>query len=474
MPFYKSVPVDITGPTYLSRSKPLSVQQTKNFYHQITKEGKDQYVLHSFAGLTKKGTVTNGADRGGRQALGLGFRVVGNTLYSFSKSGAHTSIGTIEGSSRCIFSDDGANLVIVVPGVKVYVWDGTTLSEVTDTNIINSLAVTFINNQMVYTKSNLFIVANVGDPTTANGLNAANAESQPDDLVRAYAFQQTVYMFGERSTEPWWNTGQGNPPFSRIDGQIFEVGCIAPNSIANTDEAVYWVGDDQAIYQASGGIKKRISSIALSHQMSTYSTLSDAFGYTFTMEGQNFYLVTFPTANKTWCLNESLGESGWFEVSSGTKGGKYQGSTLINVYNDNYVLDETNGNLYILDLDNMQNNGEILHRRRVTSSISGKSIGKNGAEVQMSSFLLIMEVGEGALSGQGVDPQIQFEASYDGGRSWKPKGWGRIGRRGANTVQVRMDNLDVFYDCIIRLTTSDPVPYHIFAATVDLRLTGRR
>ena len=472
--FNKSLDVNITGPSYLSRSKPLSVQQTKNFYHQVVESGKDQYILHSFAGLTVKDSTLSGIDRGGRRALGTAFRVIDNNLYSFDKTGAHALIGAISGSERCIFSDDGANLIVLVPGLIVYVWDGSNLNQITDSNITNSIAVTFINNQMVYTKRNLFIVANVGDPTTANGLNAANAESQPDDLVRAYAFQQSVYMFGETSTEPWWNTGTGNPPFSRIDGQIFEVGCIAPHSIAHTDEAIYWVGDDQSIYQATGGVKSRISSVAISHQLSTYSTLEDAHASTFTMEGQNFYMVTFPTANKTWCLNESLGVNGWFELSSGISDGKYQGSTIINTYNNNYVFDADNGNLYILDLDNLQNNGEILHRRRVTTSINGKMLGKNGAEVQMSSFLLIMEAGEGALSGQGDDPQIQFEASYDGGRSWKPKGWGNIGRRGQTILQVRMDNLDVFYDCIIRLTTSDPVPYHIYSATVDLRLTGRK
>lgn len=474
MAFNKSIDVNITGPSYLSRSKPLSVQQTKNFYHQIVESGREQYVLHSFAGLTAKNTALIGDDRGGRRALGLAFRVVGESLYSFDKFGTHTLVGAIAGTERCIFSDDGANLIVLVPGGNIYVWDKTDLNIIIDTNIIGSIAVTFINNQMVYTKPNLFIIANVGDPTTANGLNAANAESQPDDLVRAYAFQQSVYMFGETSTEPWWNSGTGNPPFSRIDGQIFEVGCIAPHSIAHTDEAIYWVGDDKSIYQATGGIKSRISSIAISHQLSTYSTLEDAHASTFTLEGQNFYMVTFPTANKTWCLNESLGVNGWFELSSGTSDGKYQGATIINAYNENYVFDADNGNLYILDLNNLQNNGETLHRRRVTGSINGKMLGKNGAEVQMSSFLLIMESGEGARSGQGVDPQIQFEVSYDGGRSWKSKGWGNVGRRGQTVLQVRMDNLDVFYDCIVRLTTSDPVPYHIYSATVDLRLTGRR
>ncbi len=470
---FNKIPINATGPSYQSRSKPLSSQQTKNFYHQVVEEGKEQYVLYSFPGLSNKGSVSAGDDRGTRNALGKAFRIVGDILYSFTATGIHTEIGTIDGTSRCILSDDGINLIIVVPAEKVYIYNGATLSEITDTNIRKALAVTFINNQMVYTFKNLFVIADVGNPDVASGLNAANAESQPDDLVRAYAFQQSVYMFGEHSTEPWWNSGTGNPPFDRIDGQIFEVGCAAIHSIAHTDDAIYWLGDDNAIYQATGGTKSRVSSVAISHALSTYSDIDDAFAYTFTMEGQNFYLITFPTANKTWCLNESLGNKGWFELSSGTDDGKYQGSSLINVYGENYVCDIDNGNVYTLDLDNLTNNGDILHRRRVTSSINGKMLGKPGSRVQMSRLELLMETGSGVIAGQGDKAQIQFEVSYDGGRSWIPKGWGIVGRLGQFVLKVEMFNLDSFYDCIVRLTTSDPIPYHIYSATADIRLAGQ-
>ena len=84
-----------------------------------------------------------------------------------------------------------------------------------------------------------------------------------------------------------------------------------------------------------------------------------------------------------------------------------------------------------------------------------------------------METGVGILSGQGEDPQIILEMSYDGGRSWKDYGFARIGRMGDFTIQVEFDILDTFYEAIPRITTSDPVPYSIYSATIDLRLAGR-
>jgi hypothetical protein len=470
--FKTNIPLNITGPSYQDRSSPLSSQQTKNFYHQVVEEGKDQYVLHSFPGLPKIGTGA-GADRGMRNFAGIGFRVSGTKLQSFDSAGNHKDIGDIPGVNRMIITDDGSNLILTgLDGQFQY--DGSTITPITDTNIAGSTSCGFINSQVIYGNptTNLFVLANPNDPNTANGLNAATPESNPDKLVRPYPFKQNVYMFGTDSTEPYWNSGQGNPPLDRIDGQIFEVGLDAIHSAANTDQFLYWLGNDKAVYQAVGGQRQRISTTAISHAIESYTVTSDAIGYTFTFEGMNFYLISFPFANKTWVLNESLGKNGWFEVSFGTSDGMYQGTSLINVYGKNFIADQTNGNLYELDINTFTNNGNLIQRRRITSSINGKLLGAVGAEVQLSRLELIMEQGVGLVDGQGVDPRIQFEISFDGGRSWLPRGWGRIGRAGEHTLKVEVFITNVFHDAIIRVTTTDPVPYEIYSAVVDLRLTG--
>lgn len=464
----------MTGPSYQSRSRPLSSQQTKNFYHVVVEEGKEQYVLHSWPGLKLSGSGV-GADRGAINFAGVGYRITDQNLYRFDKSGIHTLIGStgdIPGTNRMIMDDDGENLIITgVDGQFIY--DGSTISTITDLNIVGSTACTFLNSQMIYTNDPLFVVADPNTPTTASGLNAGSAESKPDGLVRAYAFQQNVYMFGTESTEPYWNPGTGNPPIERIDGQIFEVGCAAVHSVTNTDDFMYWLGDDNAVYQATGGQRQRISTSAISHAIESYSDVSDAIGNTVTFEGINFYILTFPTANKTWCLNESLGKNGWLELSSGTNGGIWQGSTIVNVYGKNFVCDNTNGNLYELDIDTFTNNNETIQRRRITSSANGKVLGAPGNRVQWSRLEVIMEQGVGLISGQGENPQIMLEISFDGGRSWTEKGWARIGRMGEHTLRVEFYGLDSGYDMIFRLTTSDPVPYEIYSAAIDLRLAGR-
>lgn len=471
MSFSRDIPINVTGPSYQSRSKPLASQQTKNFYQQIVEEGVDQFVLHSWFGLKTISTVITGVERGATQMAGVIYRVVDQALYSVDDSGVHTLAGEILGTARCIMSNDGANLVIVVPSGTIYMYDGSALSVISDTNITGSIAVTYLNSQMIYTNPPLFVVANPGIPNIANGLNAASVDSNPDPLLHAYAFQQNVYMIGTKSVEPWWNTGEGNPPFARLDGQLLETGCAATHSIAHTDEAMYWLGDDYSVWRTNGGSKQKVSSVAISHAIDGYSVVSDAIGYTMTKEGQNFYILTFPTENKTWALTENLGDKGWFELSSGTTGAKYQATSMVEAYGKLWAFGDAG--TYQLDIDTYTNGGETIQRRRTMGTISGKAFNKRGVSVQLSKIKILMETGVGLISGQGEDPQIILEMSYDGGRSWKDYGFARIGRMGDFTIQVEFDILDTFYEAIPRITTSDPVPYSIYSATIDLRLAGR-
>ena len=152
MPFV-TLPINVTGPSYQSRSKPLSSQQTKNWYQQYNENGKDPYVLMPFPGLCVANSTITGIDRGFHRMAEVLYQVKGEFLYEIDSLGNHTLRGTIEGSLRCIMADDGINLFIVVPGDKVwqYTTDTLTVTEVIDVNITGALSVDFFNNQFIYT-----------------------------------------------------------------------------------------------------------------------------------------------------------------------------------------------------------------------------------------------------------------------------------------------------------------------------------
>ena len=474
MPFV-TVPVNITGPSYQSRSKPLSSQQTVNWYQQFNEGGKESYVLMPFPGLDTKGNAA-GKDRGFHRMAEILYQVKGTSLYEIDKLGNHTLRGTIPGTKRCIMADDGINMFIVVPSEKVwqYTTDTNAVSEVTNVNITKALSVDFFNNQFIYTFADFSTVSDVGNGAQATGLNRIGEETLPDAMVRDFVFDEVIYRCGVRSIVGWYNSGVGSPPIDKLQGRIFNVGLSAPYSIAKTDEAFYWLGDDNAIYRAQAGTKERISSDAISNAISKFNSIDDAIGFTYTFEGQNFYTITFPSENQTFTVSESLGENGWFELSSGIQDGKWQGSSVISAYSKNYVADADNGNVYLLDLDTYENNGESIKRTRVTSSIDARLVGGAlGDAVTMSSVIISMETGVGLIVGQGDNPRIIVEASYDGGRTWAAGAWPKVGRLGEFVLKVKWDNMKTFYDCMLRISSTDPVNYSVFSANIDLKLAGK-
>ena len=469
---FQTLPVQIAGGSYQSQSKPLSSQQTVNFYPKSTPLAKDQFVLFSFPGLKPIGSSA-GKDRGLHRMAEALYQVKGESLFRIAKDGTHTDLGTINGTDRCIMADDGVNLFIVSStGVYQYSSDTDAITIVTDVNIVGAKSVAFINNQFIYTNDRFSIVSNVGDGSTANGLNIIGEESLPDDMVRDFIFDDIIYRCSERSIVAWYNSGVGNPPIEKLQGRIFQVGLAAINSIARTDDAMYWLGDDFSIYQSSAGAKLKISTDAISHALTKFDTISDAVANTFVIDGISFYAITFPSGGKTFVLNETLGQQGWFELSSGISGGIYQGSTLIECYGKTYASDKDNGNIYTLCPNTFTNNGETIRRVRTTGSVNSEPFGVKGKLTQMSKAKFIMESGVGLISGEGENPRILVEYSDDGGYTWKHGNWPRVGRLGERTLQVEFFNLTKFYDRIFRIVTTDPVSYSIFSATIDLRLVG--
>lgn len=469
---FQTFPVDVAGPSYQSRTRPVSSQATINFYRESDQNNKSPDLLHSWPGEKLISQVT-GKDRGQHIMAQVVYRVAGSTLYEIR--GANSiDRGTIEGTERCIFANDGENMFIVNAGnVQQYSSASNEVTPVTDPDIAGSIAVDFLNNQFIYTKPNLFIISDVGNGASASGLNAAQAESQPDDLVRAYVFDQIVYMLGELTTEPWYNSGSGSPPFERIDTQMMSIGLGATHSVTHNDNFMYWLGDDRQVYQAAGGTAQRISTKAIAHAIEGYTTVSDAVGMTLTLEGQNFYILTFPAENQTWALNESLGFEGWFQLSADTERGKWNITSHSYLSGCHFIADELNGKLYELDLNTFTNDGGVIQRTRVMSSLHGGMIGHPGKNVQMSRFELIMDVGVGLITGQGEDPKIMINFSIDGGKSFTKGDYVEVGRLGDTKVRVEWWALETFYDLIIELVTSDPVHYTIMSGAIDVRLAGR-
>ena len=165
-----------------------------------------------------------------------------------------------------------------------------------------------------------FFVSEVLDNKTWDSLNVQTVDSNPDLIVGQVVSHNELIVFCEYSGEIYYDSGELPSPFRRTSSGIFEVGCVAALSIATLDNTVYWLGRSQEgtgiIYKMSGSSPQRVSNYGIEWQIQQMTTVSDARAFAYQKDGHHFYVITFPTGNKTFVydVNTSL----WHERAATT------------------------------------------------------------------------------------------------------------------------------------------------------------
>lgn len=486
------IAIPLTGPSYKHRALPVSAQTCQNWFPEKVSESPYQAVLAQaygskhFARTVYVDTddsvepLENAKDRGMHIFKGKLYKVTGGRLFRIDADGSQHLIGNIGGSKRCVFISNATEMIIVTGGL-VYRYNGTSLVYSTSPAFERPNAVAYLNSQAIYDgDGSRFVVSNPNALTTINSLNYAAAESSGDDLLRPYVFQQNAYMMGTSTIEPWYNSGSGNPPFSRIDGSIVQVGLGALYSPDHNNHGLFFLGSDRSVYVLNGGNAQSISTIPLAQEFAAYARVDNAIGFCFRLDDQDFYQLTFPTVGKTWCF--CLQSAAWFERSSGqrphiaTSYAFCYGKHLI--AHDQYVLewrpDEYLDGVVIprtgwgyVSPPEFPDPVSII-RERITATINGNLLGAPGRNLHMGRLELNFEAGRGVAAGQGNDPEIMMSFSDDAGRTWSNEQRGHIGRMGSFLASATWHGLGQFSSRVIRFRVSDPVPCTLLTASADI------
>jgi len=150
--------------------------------------------------------------------------------------------------------------------------------------------------------------------TSWDPLDFATAESSPDNLVGIGSTRQNIWLFGEHSIEIYYNSGNADFPFERVPGAIIDIGCESLTSVAQIEGILYWLTDKKTVVRANGYGFLPVSTPAINYQIAQHTTTNDAIGYTYTLEGRTFYVINFPSEDKTWVYNVKTGQ--WHEWTS--------------------------------------------------------------------------------------------------------------------------------------------------------------
>ena len=315
--------LNITAGAY-NLEAPVAVQECINMFPEIEKDGsQSRRILRRFPGLKSVSDPSNGAIRGIKRMSGVPFAVAGDTLYSFDINGNSTSIGTIIGDGLVSMATDGVNLVIVNGGVTGYVYDGTTLSVISDPDFVSSSKVLFLDTYFVHLRpdTNQFFISESGSATSYIATDRATKEGQPGNIQSIITSNRDLILGGEETTEFWRvQVGAIDFPFIRQEGTFQERGFLGLNSPVEMDNDVFYLGDDKVVYQATGNEPVRISHHAIEKWIDeqTREDVENAIGMTTTYQGHYWYILSFRLSTWVYDSTTSLAseQHEWFQLES--------------------------------------------------------------------------------------------------------------------------------------------------------------
>lgn len=468
MAAYQTVPLRVVGPTDMNKSQQVNSALTKGWYPEITEDGRAESALLPWPGSTLFGASPENLDRGLHVFKDELYSVLNNSLYKVSAFGAYTKIGDIDGVTRCIFDNNAVEMVITSDG-NAYSYNGIALTKGDAGEFASTRATTMLNNFFLYDADlDNFFVSEAGDALDFRA--AGSAESNGDDLVRPYAFGQWVYMMGTLSLEPFWNAGADTLGFDRIDGSIVEKGLGGIYTVDNTDQFMYFLGDDSNVYQVAQSAIRKISTPSISFQMGKLDA-STAVGWTMVLDGQDFYVLNFGEDDLSYAYSEQT--NAWFNLSTGVNDGRYIASSYARVYGKHIGVDYRTGNTIELIDTAFDDLGETIQRVRTLPPMNSSKMGLGaGKRLLMTKAKFILQTGQGLVVGQGSDPAIEIEYSIDGGATWAVIDWPKVGKLGQYLVKVEAWKMVSFYDIQFRLTMADPVFSSLQDGSFDIKLAG--
>ena len=481
----------IVGGAYLARSTNIAADRCVNLYPEVAGTGSAKSVaaLIGCPGTRLLLNVSINADiyavRGMYvPTVGTRFLVVcGNRVWWVSDSFIVTSAGTLltyEG--RVSFSDNGTTGFIVDGdyGYTITLAGASTVSQIVDPDFLGADVVDYLDGYGIFNKprtQQFYISSLLG--TSFDALDFASAEGSPDVLVSLIVDHGELLLFGQYSTEVFYDTGNPDFPLERQNTRI-EVGCSAVHSVAKIDNAVIWLGGTKiggaSIYMMRGYQPQVISTHAIDFAISGYTTISDAFAFTFTFEGHSFYWITFPTGNATWVYDLTTNlwhERAYLDPVSGVLG-RHRANSHVYFAGKHLVGDFENGNIYELDPDYYSDNGEAMPAIRTFGHTAADDYGY----LYWDSLQVDLEAGVGTVTsgsvqvGDNTDPVIMLDYSDDGGHTWSAQRTAKMGKVGEYRKRARWLRLGRSRDRVNRITITDAVKRIIIGASASVRKGG--
>ena len=465
---------------YETQSRIVAGDRLVNKFVELIPQGnKARAALFDCPGLPTFATGTATPGRGIFAHDGRCFGVMGARLEEVNSDGTLTNRGTVAVDANPATFDtngDGGNQLFVTSGGSGYVLNLTTNVLTTPlssgANVGGQLDGFFVS---LNTSTSTMRISESLDGSTWSGTQIAQRTSASDPWIAMIVARGEIYLFGDKTGEVWYNAGLSPFPFAERPEGFFQTGISAAYSLAKFAGTIAWLGRTElgnpAVYIMDGYTPVQISTPAVEWAIQGYDDavgVEDALGWSYDRNGHKFYVLTFPTSNRTWVYDATTRkwhERGYWDSASADFL-EYRALFHAHCFNRNLVMDSDGFRVYSMsDTTYTDVGGAELRRIR-----RGPHIAAENKRLFIHAIELEAERGVGQTSGQGVDPQIGLRMSRDGGFTWGASRMRTMGAIGEYGTRIRWEQCGSGRDVVPELWTTDPAPSRWFdlsyAATV--------
>lgn len=292
-------------------------------------------------GLVQNGTGP-GQTRGGIEWDGVCYRVMGTKLVSVASDGVVTVLGDV-GSGGTVSMTYSFDRLAVAAGGKLFYWDKTTLTEVTDPDLGTVLDVIWTDGYFVTTDGEFIVTTELLDPTAIDPLKYGSSEFEPDPIVAIERVRNEVYAINRYSIEAFQNTGGENFPFTVIRGAQIERGAVGTHAVCRFTDGIAFVGSGRGeavgVYIGLNGSSQKISTRDIDKELSklTDAELSAIVMERMAWDGFDLLLIHLPDVTLAFDANATAAMSvpAWYQIATATAPsyrGAYQGRHFVYCY----------------------------------------------------------------------------------------------------------------------------------------------
>ncbi|UOF77239.1 phage stabilization protein [Caudoviricetes sp.] len=340
--------IPILSGIYSSKGVDLRTKYPRNLIPVAQSNGISAGYLRPAEGISQFGTglaVDRGVDRGGINWNGVCYRVMGDYLVSVGSDGVCTEIGSVGGTGQ-VTLDYSFDRLAIASGGKLYYWNGSTLTQVTDSDLGTVIDFVWIDGYFLTTDGASLVVTELNDPTAVNPLKYGSSEVDPDNIVAVKKIRNELYAINRYTTEVFDNIGGDLFPFSRIEGAQLPKGALGTHCVCNYLDRITFLGsgrnESPAVWSGANGQVEKLSTREIDTILATYtsSELEDAILEARSIKGQDFLYIHLPNETLVYdnATSQLLEQSVWFTLTTSVYGNAmYQARNFVYCY-DKWIV----------------------------------------------------------------------------------------------------------------------------------------